>query len=42
MQPMDEFLRASGQYGPKVPVPGDAPAVDRLMGFLGRDPSRPA
>ncbi|MEI4270202.1 TIGR03086 family metal-binding protein [Klenkia sp. LSe6-5] len=39
MQPMDEFLRQSGQYGPKVPVPDDAPAVDRLMGFLGRDPA---
>ncbi|WP_092803185.1 TIGR03086 family metal-binding protein [Klenkia marina] len=39
MQPMDEFLRSSGQYGPKVPVPDDAPAVDRLMGFLGRDPA---
>jgi uncharacterized protein (TIGR03086 family) len=40
MQPMDEMLRQSGQYGPKVEVPADAPAVDRLMGFLGRDPAR--
>jgi uncharacterized protein (TIGR03086 family) len=40
MQPMDEMLRQSGQYGPKVAVPDDAPAVDRLMGFLGRDPAR--
>ncbi|SDP64473.1 TIGR03086 family protein [Klenkia soli] len=39
MQPMDEVLRQSGQYGPKVAVPDDAPAVDRLMGFLGRDPA---
>jgi uncharacterized protein (TIGR03086 family) len=43
MQPMDDVLRASGQYGPEVPVPDAAPAADRLMGFLGRDPSwRPA
>ena len=38
MQPLDEVLRASGQYGPKVPVPADAPAQDQLMGFIGRDP----
>ncbi len=40
MQPMDEVLRQSGQYGPKVAVPDDASAVDRLMGFIGRDPAR--
>ncbi len=39
MQPVDEVLRTSGQYGPRVPVPDDAPAVDRLVGFIGRDPS---
>lgn len=39
MQPIDEVLRSSGQYGPKVPVPDDAPAQDRLMGFVGRDPA---
>lgn len=38
MQPMDEMLRQSGQYGPKVDVPQDAPAMERLMGFIGRDP----
>lgn len=38
MEPMDEMLRQSGQYGPKVDVPADAPAQDRLMGFIGRDP----
>ena len=38
MQPLDEVLRASGQYGPKVPVPADARAQDRLIGFIGRDP----
>lgn len=39
MQPHDEMLRASGQYGPKVDVPADAPAEDQLAGFIGRDPS---
>jgi uncharacterized protein (TIGR03086 family) len=38
MQPIDEILRASGQYGPKVDVPTDASAMDQLMGFIGRDP----
>jgi uncharacterized protein (TIGR03086 family) len=43
MQPIESVLRDSGQYGPAVPVPDDAPAVDRLMGFVGRDPAwRPA
>lgn len=39
MQPIEEMLRGSGQYGPKVEVPADASAMDRLMGFIGRDPS---
>jgi uncharacterized protein (TIGR03086 family) len=39
MEPLDDLLRSSGQYGPKVPVPDDAPAVDRLVGFIGRDPA---
>ena len=38
MEPMDEMLRASGQYGPKVDVPDDADPVSRLMAFIGRDP----
>lgn len=38
MLPMDEVLRASGEYGPKVEVPADADAETRLMGFIGRDP----
>jgi uncharacterized protein (TIGR03086 family) len=38
MLPMDEVLRASGQYGPRVPVPDDADAQTRLLGFIGRDP----
>ncbi|MEO5662451.1 MAG: maleylpyruvate isomerase family mycothiol-dependent enzyme [Nocardioides sp.] len=39
MQPIEEMLRSSGQYGAAVPVAADAPVVDRLMGFVGRDPS---
>jgi uncharacterized protein (TIGR03086 family) len=38
-EPYEEAMRASGQYGPRVPVPDDASAQDRLMGFIGRDPS---
>jgi hypothetical protein len=32
-------MRDSGQYGPAVPVPDDAPVVDQLIGFIGRDPA---
>lgn len=39
MRPLDALLRASGQYGPQVPVPADADAQSRLLGFIGRDPS---
>ncbi len=39
MEPLDDLLRSSGQYGPRVAVPADAPAVDRLVGFIGRDPA---
>jgi uncharacterized protein (TIGR03086 family) len=43
MRPIEAMLRESGQYGPAVPVADDASAVDRLMGFVGRDPAwRPA
>lgn len=38
MRPHEQMLRDSGQYGPAVPVPLDADAVVRLMGFIGRDP----
>ena len=38
MEPWDEALRASGQYGPRVPVPDDASEQDRLLAFLGRQP----
>jgi uncharacterized protein (TIGR03086 family) len=39
MQPIDEVLRSSGQYGPKMPVSPDAPVQDQLMAFVGRDPA---
>ncbi|MEJ7647788.1 MAG: TIGR03086 family metal-binding protein [Nakamurella sp.] len=38
MAQMEEVLRSSGQYGPRVEVPDDASIQDRLIGFLGRDP----
>lgn len=39
VEPIDEQLRASGHYGPRVDVPDDADTQDRLLGFLGRDPA---
>lgn len=43
MEPMDEMLRASGQYGARVAVPDHADVQTRLIGFIGRDPAwRPA
>ncbi|WP_353961381.1 hypothetical protein [Antrihabitans cavernicola] len=38
MQSWDAVLRSSGQYGPKVDVPGDADAQTKLIAFIGRDP----
>ena len=38
MQPLDDLLRSSGQYGPKVDVPDDADVQTRLLAFIGRDP----
>jgi hypothetical protein len=35
---IEQLLRDSGQFGPAVSVPNDAPVQDRLMGFIGRDP----
>jgi uncharacterized protein (TIGR03086 family) len=43
MEPMEQMIRASGQYGERVAVPPDADAQSRLLGFIGRDPRwRPA
>ena len=38
MLPMDEMLRESGQYGPRVEVPDDADAQTKLLAFIGRRP----
>jgi uncharacterized protein (TIGR03086 family) len=37
-QPGMEDLR-NGQFGPVVPVPDDAPVLDRILGLTGRSPS---
>jgi len=39
MEPLDELLRQSGQYGPKVAVPDDADVQTQMLGFIGRDPA---
>ena len=41
MQPIDDMLRASGQYGPKVAVPADADDQTKLIAFTGRNPFGP-
>jgi uncharacterized protein (TIGR03086 family) len=41
MEQMEEVIRSSGQYGPRVEVPADADTQTRLLGFIGRDPYWP-
>jgi uncharacterized protein (TIGR03086 family) len=38
MEPMEEVIRSSGQYGPRFPVPDDSDPQSRMLGFIGRDP----
>ena len=38
IEPYDEMLRASGQYGPRVAVPDDADEQAKLIAFMGRHP----
>jgi uncharacterized protein (TIGR03086 family) len=38
MLPLDEVLRQSGQYGPRVDVPDDADIQTKLLAFIGRTP----
>ena len=38
MLPMDEVLRQSGQYGPRVEVADDADVQTKLLAFIGRNP----
>jgi uncharacterized protein (TIGR03086 family) len=38
MEPLDQVLRESGQYGPRVEVPDDADEQTKLLAFTGRRP----
>lgn len=38
MQPLDQVLRDSGHYGPKVAVADDADEQTKLIAFIGRTP----
>ena len=38
MESLDEVLRQSGHYGPRVPVADDAGEQTRLIAFIGRRP----
>jgi uncharacterized protein (TIGR03086 family) len=38
MEPLEEVMRSSGQYGARVPVKDDADAQTKMLGFIGRDP----
>jgi uncharacterized protein (TIGR03086 family) len=38
MEPMEEILRQSGHYGPRVEVPDGADEQTRLIAFTGRRP----
>lgn len=38
MEPIEELLRSSGQYGPRVEIDDTADVQRRLIAFIGRDP----
>jgi uncharacterized protein (TIGR03086 family) len=38
MEPMEDVIRSSGQYGARVAVPAGADVQTRLLAFIGRDP----
>ena len=38
MLAMDEALRQSGHYGPRIEVPDDADVQTKLLAFIGRQP----
>ena len=39
MEPMEQLLRDSGQFGPAVPVGHHASPQEKLIAFIGRDPA---
>jgi uncharacterized protein (TIGR03086 family) len=39
IEPMEQLLRDSGQFGPAVAIAHDASAQDKLIAFIGRDPA---
>jgi uncharacterized protein (TIGR03086 family) len=39
MEPIEDLIRSSGQYGARVPVPAGADPQTRMLGFIGRDPA---
>jgi len=41
MESMEQIIRSSGQYGPRVDVPADADTQTKLLAFIGRNPSWP-
>src|SRR3954463_9945944 len=39
IEPMEQLLRDSGEFGPAVPVAQNASPQDKLIAFIGRDPA---
>jgi uncharacterized protein (TIGR03086 family) len=39
MATVEQAMRDSGQYGPRIELPDDASVQDRFIAFIGRDPS---
>ncbi|MDT4927541.1 MAG: hypothetical protein QOF92_408 [Pseudonocardiales bacterium] len=39
MEPIEDVMRSSGEFGARVPVPDDADAQTKMLGFIGRDPT---
>jgi uncharacterized protein (TIGR03086 family) len=39
MEPLEDVMRSSGQFGARVPVAHDADAQTKMLGFIGRDPN---